>query len=354
MEKIILIIGLLFLSNPMISQKINVQDGDKIITINEERTFLYDTIYSYQFDNLLETKIDKMTGDTISTNKKNLFINSGYENKLLINFIKIKHSDIYDQKYNSIKILFSIIGKNNVCIDKYSKCYILFRDGSKIDFVNNYGFNCKSNFLILFMGGLVNDINGDLINQLKNKSIETIRVWTYNSGYVECNLTKQQSDDFSSILKCIHYDDTNESINLKDINIDYKTNIHNHKLLNSNIKTDYGIFIKNIYDYLNTLENSDHKYGIGIDKNGGEYIFFMIGDLYIKYNKDNMYIRNKNDKISYNIRYQVTGYQYFFLNKDSSPLNRKSLEHELTKDVFYNIQNLITEIDNKFIIKKIK
>jgi predicted SprT family Zn-dependent metalloprotease len=67
-----------------------------------------------------------------------------------------------------------------------------------------------------------------------------------------------------------------------------------------------------------------------------------------------MYIRNKNDKISYNIRYQVTGYQYFFLNKDSSPLNRKSLEHELTKDVFYNIQNLITEIDNKFIIKKIK
>jgi hypothetical protein len=88
-------------------------------------------------------------------------------------------------------ILFNTYGSGN-CIDNDNRIIILFTDKSKIDTQGSSKFNCNNNSW-LYLGS-------EYIEDMKNKNIEKVRVYTMN-GSVEETFTPKQSEEFRVTFK---------------------------------------------------------------------------------------------------------------------------------------------------------
>lgn len=176
--------------------KATTQDGKEIL-LNENGTWAFieasvekDTSLDLQCEDLISEEIDKVTGETTISAKEPLIISNKDEDKLNILFVKGDRDVII--------VLIQAIGASS-CIDDDDKINILFRDGTRLELRNNGKFNCKS-MNTQYFGGLFGKKKE--LNMLREKEIETMRVWT-SDGYVEENFTLEQSAKFRLIMDCI-------------------------------------------------------------------------------------------------------------------------------------------------------
>ena len=85
------------------------------------------------------------------------------------------------------------------CIDEDDKMNILFRDGTRIELINNGKFNCEGKFT-LYLGGKIGGKKE--LESFRSKEIETMRIWTSKS-YVEKDFNDSESRQFMQTVSCL-------------------------------------------------------------------------------------------------------------------------------------------------------
>lgn len=157
----------------------------------QTETTTVDASYCSEF---LVSEEDKMTGKSTVTSKEMLVISKDGGNYGF---------GLYVLKTDSGLIRFSIqvVGAGN-CIDKDSKMNVLFRDGTRLEMRNEGKFNCDSKYTQYFGEIFSKKNNTEELKQFAEKEVETIRIWT-TKGYVEEDLTPNQSSELMHVVKCI-------------------------------------------------------------------------------------------------------------------------------------------------------
>lgn len=181
-------------------QKATTESGKKVI-LNSNGTWEYEkekedsTSVEQSTENCniyIETITDKVTGEA-STSAKSTLIVSRDGGKKGFGIFLMKGS-------KSTKLIFVISAAGaGSCIDKGDKINILFTDGTRLELYSDGKFNCKGQ-ATLYFGGVFGK-NSEL-EMLKNKKIETLRVWT-NNGYVEENFTIGNQNEFQHTVSCL-------------------------------------------------------------------------------------------------------------------------------------------------------
>ncbi len=128
------------------------------------------------------SRYDKVAGKTIRTGQQIDL------NDILINTFH------FDNRGPSITFTVS-----PSCVGDDAKILLLFRDGSRLTVFANSKFNCDGRVAIYFGDVFRND---DLLQTLKTKPLETIRIYTYKSSIDE-DFTKEQSALLMSELTCL-------------------------------------------------------------------------------------------------------------------------------------------------------
>lgn len=197
--RILIIILFVFVSRISLAQIIHAttENGKKVI-LNNNGSWKYDVennlpenkSENINCSNWIIKQEDKVSGSSVLTMKNPIIVSQdGGENGLIIRLV-----------FSSNTIILNIIANGaGRCIDKNAKINILFKDGSRMELLNESDFNCKGSATIYF-GGIFGKKN-KLID-FKNKNIETIRVWTSDS-YVQETLDEEQSMYFRSALNCL-------------------------------------------------------------------------------------------------------------------------------------------------------
>ena len=198
MKKTILTLMVLVVSTfSLLAQtEATTKNGKKVI-LNDDGTWKYDTTIvveetvNLECSELISTETDKMTGKSSTAAKNTLIVSDdGGKNGF----------GIFLMNSSSGSIIFSIqaVGAGG-CIDDDNKMNILFRDGTRLELVNNGKFNCKSKFTLYFGGSFGKKKQ---LEMLRTKEIETMRIWTSKS-YVEKNFTSEQSKQLMKTVDCL-------------------------------------------------------------------------------------------------------------------------------------------------------
>lgn len=170
-------------------------DGKKVI-LNEDGTWKYaetttaETTISLECSDLISTKTDKMTGKSSTSSTETLMISDdGGKNGFGFYFMDLSGT-----------IVFSIqaVGAGS-CIDDDNKMLVLFRDGTRLELVNNAKFNCDAKFTLYFGGSFGKKKQ---LEKFRTKEIETMRIWTSKS-YVEEDFSSDQSKQFMKTVDCL-------------------------------------------------------------------------------------------------------------------------------------------------------
>ncbi len=176
--------------------KATTQDGREIL-LKEDGTWSFveepiekGSSVNLQCEDLITKEIDKVTGKSNISAKDPLIISNKDDDKLSILFLK--------GDKNVIIVAVQAIGASR-CIDDDNKINILFRDGTRLELRNNGKFNCDA-MNTQYFGGLFGKEKE--LNMLREKEIETMRVWTSN-GFVEEDFTLEQSAKFKIIMDCL-------------------------------------------------------------------------------------------------------------------------------------------------------
>ena len=188
-----LTIFLIFTSQVFGQVKTINKDG-KAIILNDDGTWRYDdsnseTIPSSDCSDLITTYLDKVTGFTARINKDAIIVSKDLKNGF----------SFYLIEKNSIFVINLTVFGARTCIDETSKMNILFRDGTRLEFINNADYNCEGDFHVLF-GGRYGRIK--LLEQLKTKEIEIMRIGT-SQGNVDMDFTSENSLEFLKLLECL-------------------------------------------------------------------------------------------------------------------------------------------------------
>jgi len=159
------------------------KDG-KAIILNDDGTWRYDdsnteTISSLDCSDIITTYLDKVTGFTARVNKEPIIVSKDLKNGF----------SFYLFEKNSIFVINLQVFGASSCIDETSKMNILFRDGTRLEFINNAEYNCDGNFTLYF-GGVYGRIK--LLEQLKTKEIEIMRIGT-TQGNIDMDFTSENS-----------------------------------------------------------------------------------------------------------------------------------------------------------------
>jgi len=169
------------------------KDSKKVI-LNSDGTWKYDETIkeiktSFECDELVVNETDKVTGKVTRGSKESILVSKDGKNGF--GFYIFEGS-------NSIILSATVVGAGG-CIDDTNKMNILFRDGTRLELINNTKFNCDGNF-VLYFGGVFGKKKE--LEQLKTKEIETMRVRTSKS-YVEEDFTPENSKTFMKTLECL-------------------------------------------------------------------------------------------------------------------------------------------------------
>jgi len=173
-------------------------DGKKVI-LNDDGTWKYVVtsiekqapVNSSDCSNYISTEVDKVTGKSIVAAKEMLIVSKdGGKNGF----------GFYILKSDRGSIIFSIqaVGAGN-CIDDDDKMNVLFRDGTRIELVNDGDFNCDAKYTQYF-GGVFG--RKKELEMFRTKEVETIRIWT-SDGYVEEDFNSEQSKQLLHTVDCL-------------------------------------------------------------------------------------------------------------------------------------------------------
>ena len=171
-------------------------DGLKVI-LNENGTWEYienDKVTKpeseYDCSDLISTEIDKVTGISYTGSIETLVI-SDYEGGTGFRILFVKGQ-------NSVIFSIQVVGAGS-CIDDDDKMNVLFRDGTRLELVNEIGFNCDANFTIYF-GSVFG--KQEQLEKFSSTEVETMRIWISNN-YVEKDFNSDQSIKFMKSVECL-------------------------------------------------------------------------------------------------------------------------------------------------------
>jgi len=139
----------------------------------------------------ISKEVDKVTGESSTSSKDMILISSDGEKSGF---------GIYIFSTAKNEIIFSIqaVGAGN-CIDDDNKMNVLFRDGTRLELINDGKFNCDAKYTQYF-GGIFGKRKE--LEMFRTKEVETIRIWT-SKGYVEEDFTPDQSKLFIKTIDCL-------------------------------------------------------------------------------------------------------------------------------------------------------
>lgn len=170
------------------------EDGKKVI-LNEDGTWLYDDgentpAASYECENLIKIVTDKMTGkSTYGAESRIKVYNKDATNGFVIY--------VYE-KSRSIVLNMYVVGASE-CIRKDSKILILFRNGKRLELVNNGDANCNSFFDLYFDGAYGKTRE---LKMFSKNEVESFRIWTAQ-GYVEEDFSNEESKHLMHLVDCL-------------------------------------------------------------------------------------------------------------------------------------------------------
>lgn len=179
------------------SQEATTTDGKKVI-LNSDGTWKFVDVKkstvkpgSSDCSNWIETRTDKVSGNTSTSAKSNIIVSTDGGKKGFGVFM-MRGSK------GGLILLITAVGAGS-CIDEGAKINILFDDGSRLELSSQGDFNCKGKATVYF-----GDVFGKYseLEQLKTKKIQTMRVWT-NDSYVEKDFTKDNQEDFYNTINCL-------------------------------------------------------------------------------------------------------------------------------------------------------
>lgn len=167
----------------------------KSVILNNDGTWKYveteksTSTVSLDCSNLISTETDKMTGRSTPMSKTLVISDDGGKTGFGIYLLKLQKTIV----------LTIVVRGASKCIDDKNDMNILFRDGTKLQLTNNGKFNCDGEFTLYF-GGTFG--KGKELDQIRNKEIETLRVWTSKS-FVQKDFTKEQSQQLLKTVECL-------------------------------------------------------------------------------------------------------------------------------------------------------
>jgi len=200
MKKIIFTISILAFTvlSTFAQTEATTNDGKKVI-LNDDGTWKYvetivekqEPVNSSDCSNYISTEVDKVTGKSTVAAKEMLIVSKdGGKNGF----------GFYIMKSDRGSIIFSIqaVGAGS-CIDDDNKMNVLFRDGTRIELINDGKFNCDAKYTQYF-GGVFGKKKE--LEMFRTKEVETIRIWT-SKGYVEEDFTSEQSKQLLHTVDCL-------------------------------------------------------------------------------------------------------------------------------------------------------
>jgi hypothetical protein len=107
---------------------------------------------------------DKVTGSSTVSGREQILVSTDGKTGLGIITMRVR---------DNVVLSFSAAEKGSGCINEYGQLMSFFRDGTRLQFAHNSKFNCDGTATVYF-GGLFG--KRDLLEQLKTKEIETVRV----------------------------------------------------------------------------------------------------------------------------------------------------------------------------------
>ena len=204
-QKFALLTILLIFTSQVFGQVKTINKDGKAIILNDDGTWRYDdssseSIPSLDCSDLITTIFDKVTGFTYRGNKEPIIVSKDLKNGFGFYLI---------EKNSIIIINLKVLGARS-CIDETNKMNILFRDGTRLEFINNADYNCDGEFDIIFGGIYGKRIK--ILEQLMTKEIEIIRIGT-TQGSVEEELTPENSKELIMSLNCLTSNNVNNGFN---------------------------------------------------------------------------------------------------------------------------------------------
>ena len=195
------IISCILLSTQVFGQIEATTSNGKKVLLYENNTWVYKSEVKNNTSKIKENKScsdyiqvneDKMTGrKTIMGHEPIMVSNDGGKTGLIIMSMKTPKDD-------GIIISLRAVGASP-CIDEDNKVNILFTDGTKHELKNEADYNCDGESTLYFAAGFGKK---EVLKNLKNKQVETIRVWT-SDGFVQEDLPKTSSVQLMKTVKCL-------------------------------------------------------------------------------------------------------------------------------------------------------
>ena len=199
MHKTLFTLPILILICNLLSSQINAttEDGKKVILLNNG-TWKYEKAIEKEVqessksncDAYTVTTVDKVTGKSSISSKSTIIISEN-GGKKGFGILALKSS-------NSLILSIQAVGAGG-CIDDDNKMNVLFRDGTRLELVNDGKFNCDARYTQYFGGNFGKKKE---LEMFQNKEVEIIRIWTSKS-FVEEELTKEQSNELMNTIKCL-------------------------------------------------------------------------------------------------------------------------------------------------------
>ena len=151
------------------------------------------TSFSQDSCSAIVSDVDRITGKQSWSAKEKIIV-SADKNRQGISFYIIKHTD-----HPYIIMVLTGAADKFRCVDKGDKINILFRDGTKLEMVNQGNSNCEGRFSLYF-GDVFQKI--DELNQLITKPVEAVRMWG-RGEFIEENFTTKNASDLMHVLSCL-------------------------------------------------------------------------------------------------------------------------------------------------------
>lgn len=210
MKQTFVFLTILLISTSQVFGQVKTIDKEwKKLIINIYGTWSYDETKSRSnassaCPEIIASNLDKVTGKYGRQSYSPIILTKGGDNKIGILLFE----------YNSIIGLILNVERAVSCLDDTDKVYILFRDGTRLMLENDKEFNCDGLFELYF--GSIYYGKKKILETLKTKEIETLRIVT-NNGYVEQDLTSENSKEFIKSVNCLISNNVSNGIKLNSV-----------------------------------------------------------------------------------------------------------------------------------------
>lgn len=186
----------LFVINSYCQIPATTEDGKKVI-LNEDGTWKYldDNVLqavteSYTCDDLIKTTTDKMTGkSTFAAQKRVEVYNENSTQGFGIFIYKKGRSIVFNMQIKGA----------SPCIRDDSKILILFRNGKRLELVNDGEANCNAFFDLYFDGAYGKTKE---LKMFAKQEVESFRIWTAQA-YVEQDFEAAESKQLMFTIDCL-------------------------------------------------------------------------------------------------------------------------------------------------------